>query len=147
MIGLAEALLWSAILLIGPPLLFLGLFAQGDPPPPRSGEDDFLLLLLATFYLTKAILIERQDRLGWALCLSQVSLGMLFGWAYGVAYWPVLQEPALATGLRKLAVVSVFWAIFELLWVRFLVNCGPVRMIRLAWRNRRANASRDSDGD
>lgn len=136
MLVLGEVVLWTIIMVLAPFLALWAIVGQSERPPPRSAEDEFLLLLLAAFYLLKAVLIERRDRLGWSFAASQVALAALFAWAYAVPHHPALADPTLGTWLRRAAVITVFWAIFELLWRRFLINSGPARTLRVAWRNR-----------
>lgn len=113
------AYLTAVAVAMSAPLVVLWVVFAPVVPPTRTAEDEFLLALLAVFYLLKAVLIERRDRLGWAMAASQVGLGMLFGWAWLAPIYPVLGDPWLGTNLRRVAVVTVLWAILELLLARF----------------------------
>jgi hypothetical protein len=92
-------------------------FSQTEPPPPppREWHDIALLALLIVFYLMKGLLISRGSALGWAFCLTNLTLAALFFWSIaGIFVWIPPMMFWVGTVLRALLVVFVVGSIVEL---------------------------------
>lgn len=88
----------------------------------RAWYDVALLAGAALFFALEAILLVRETRLGWAMLAKCLGMVALFGYAafYTIAYgeiiwcWCLIGDP-IVMGLRGFVILSLAWAIVELL--------------------------------
>lgn len=91
-------------------------------PPPPDLIDFAILGYIAFFGLLSALLIVREGRLGWALFCKNLTYSLAFGYAALGLVFPVLHTyEHLRDGIRILIVITLTWAIVELLYARYLL--------------------------
>lgn len=84
--------------------------------------DQWLLVYIAAFGLLCAVLIGRESRLGWAMCVKNATYALVFTYAVIRTWLPEYDSRAVMIGIRWLLALALTWATVELL---------------LAWRARR----------
>jgi len=91
-------------------------------PPPPELVDFAILGYIAFFGFLSAVLIVREGRLGWALFCKNAAYSLAFGYtALGVVLPIINDYEYLRDGLRILIVLTLTWAMFELLYARYLL--------------------------
>lgn len=81
-------------------------------------QDIALLGYIAIFGILTAVLILKEERLGWAMFAVKMSYAVAFGYGALMLAMPKLASEDARRGIRVLLAVSITWAIYELVSLR-----------------------------
>lgn len=81
-------------------------------------QDIALLGYIAIFGILTAVLILKEERLGWAMFAVKMSYAVAFGYGALMLAMPKLASEDVRRGIRILLAVSITWAIYELVSLR-----------------------------
>ena len=81
-------------------------------------QDVLLLAYIAFFGILCAVLIIKEQRLGWALFTKNMAYAVAFGYGAVMLVFPQFAREDIRRWIRVLVALAITWAIYELVSLR-----------------------------